>query len=281
MSQRFTIFAYRAQYAWTCAGSRLKNWCDHRIGAPAVGFYERLTAGFNPEAHIDVLPQYSLIYVSVPKAASTTIKAALTALNRKQLPSSENLHTRRRTGLLSPPQVGLSTFYRIATSSSSLRFAFVRNPYARLVSAWADKFKNKPLVPGDAFVETYLQHRLVEDLSLPHGRDKNLSFAQFAEFASATAHQRLNAHWNLQDDLVHMPGLELNLIGRVERFGEDFRRVLDHVGAAGRPIQFIEARYNTSPHLAWQNYYTPPLAKRVYRTYERDFDHFGYPQTAE
>jgi Sulfotransferase family len=236
--------------------------------------------GFDPDAHIDVLPQYNLIYVSVPKCASTTIKAALAALNRKQSPSLGDLHTRRRTGILSPSKVGLSTFYRIATSSDSLRFAFVRNPYTRLVSAWADKFINKPLVFGDIFVETYLQHRLVADVSLPHGRDENLSFAQFAEFASATAHQRLNAHWNLQDDLVDMPGLELNLIGRVESFAEDFRRVLNHTGSAGRPSQFIETRYNTSQHLAWQNYYTPQLAKRVYRAYERDFDRFRYPQMA-
>ena len=128
-------------------------------------------------------------------------------------------------------------------------------------------------------METYLQHRLVADKSLPHGRDQNLSFAQFAEFASATAHQRLNAHWNLQNDLLDMPGLELNLIGRVENFADDFGHVLDHVGSAGRPSQFIEARLNTSQHLAWQNYYPPPLAKSVYRAYERDFDRFKYLQT--
>jgi hypothetical protein len=149
-----------------------------------------------------------------------------------------------------------------------------------LVSAWADKFKSKPLVPGDAFVEVYLQHRLAAGTSLLYGKDQTLSFAQFAEFASATAHQRLNAHWNLQDDLLNMPGLELNLIGRVERFAEDFRRVLDRIGSARWASQFIGARHRASQHFAWQDYYTPQIAKRVYCAYECDFDRFGYPQTA-
>ena len=280
MSLRIGCLAHRLEYAFTCVGSHLKNWRDYYVNAPAVSFYETLASGFEPEAHIDVLPQFNLIYVSVPKCASTTIKAALAALNRKQSPSLDRLHTRRRTGLLSPSRVGLSTFYRIATSPTSLRFAFVRNPYARLVSAWADKFRDKPLVSGDAFVELYLRHRLAAGRSLPYGKDQTLSFAEFAEFASATARQRLNAHWNLQDDLLNMPGLDLNLIGRVECFAEDFRRVLDSVGSAGRASQFIEARYNASQHIAWQNYYTPQLAKRVHNAYERDFDRFGYSQTA-
>lgn len=275
MSRAVTSLAHRVQYSWACAGSQLKNWRDYYTKAPAVFFYDTLASGFDPEAHIDVLPDYNLIYISVPKCASTTIKAALAALNRRQSPSLRDLHTRRSTGILSPSRAGLSTFYRIATSSDSLRFTFVRNPYARLVSAWADKFKNKPLVPGDTFVELYLEHRLAADISLPHGKDQTLSLAQFAAFASATAHRRLNSHWNIQDDLLDMPGLKLNLIGRVECFAEDFRHVLDHVGLLN---QFITVRHNASQHLAWRNYYTPQLAERVYKAYERDFDRFRYPR---
>ena len=278
MVEGIRYFARHLEYVFACAGSHLRNWRDYCVDAPAVSFHKTLTLGYELEARIDVLPQFNLIYVGVPKCASTTIKAALAAWNGRTLSAPDDLHTRRRTGLLSPSRVGLSTFYRIATDPTSLRFAFVRNPYARLVSAWADKLEGKPLVPGDPFVEVYLRHRLAAGASLPYGRDQTLSFAQFAEFASATAHQRLDAHWNLQDDLLNMPGLELNLIGRVERFAEDFRHVLDRIGFPG--WSKIEARHNSSQHLAWQKYYTPQLAKRVYGAYERDFDRFGYPQTA-
>jgi hypothetical protein len=34
-----------------------------------------------------------------------------------------------------------------------------------------------------------------------------------------------------------------------------------------------------SLHHSWPVYYTPSLADRVYRAYERDFDRFGYART--
>jgi hypothetical protein len=66
-----------------------------------------------------------------------------------------------------PRHVGMSTFYRLVTSPGTLRFSFVRNPYARLVSAWADKYRDKPLVPGDSFIDQYLKYRR-DDGQAPH-----------------------------------------------------------------------------------------------------------------
>ena len=234
--------------------------------------------GLDPEAHIDVLPQHRLIYVSVPKCASTTIKSALSALELGVVPPPSKVHTRRYSGLHSPTQVGLSTFRRLVNSAGTLRFAFVRNPYARLVSAWADKFQNKPLVPGDSFVELYLRHRPCIDPALPQGADHTLSFAQFVAFAVGSANHRINAHWQAQDDLLNMPGMKLDFVGKVETFDKDFTRVLDHVGADHRLRQAIHVFYNASAHGPWPDYYTDALAANVYRAYERDFDRFGYPR---
>ena len=103
-----------------------------------------------------------------------------------------------------------------------------------------------------------------------------MSFAQFVEFASETADRRVNTHWQLQDDLLDMPGIKLDLVGKVETFHDDFIRVLDHVGAAGRLRQAIGIQLNASRHQPWQDYYTDALAARVHRAYERDFDRFGY-----
>lgn len=46
-----------------------------------------------------------------------------------------------------------------------------------------------------------------------------------------TAQDRVDAHWHLQAGLLDMPGIELNLIGKVESFEQDFMHVLDHVQA--------------------------------------------------
>ncbi len=232
--------------------------------------------GFDPDRHIDVLPRHHLIYLSVPKCASTTIKSALSELQSGALPAADQIHVRRNSGLTSPSQVGLSTFHRLATGAATLRFAFVRNPYARLVSAWADKFQNKPLVPGDSFTDLYLNHRAAIDPALPLGAEQTLSFAQFVEFAVATGHRRINAHWQTQDDLLNMPGISLDFVGKVETFREDFVRILDHAGADQRTRQAIDFYHNVSRHGPWADYYSDALAARVHRAYECDFDRFGY-----
>lgn len=253
------------------------NLRDHWLDAPAVSFFEAMCArAFDPDAHIDALPRHRLIYVSVPKCASTTIKSALSALELGLAPAPDKIHTRRYSGLRSPTQIGLSAFHRLATSAATLRFAFVRNPYARLVSAWADKFQDKPLVPGDSFVDLYLTHRAAIDARLPDGPDQTLSFAQFVEFAVASSSSRVNSHWQTQDDLLDMPGVKLNFVGRVESFREDFGRVLDHVGADQSIRQSLGLNFNASLHRPWPDYYTDALAERVHRAYECDFDRFRY-----
>jgi hypothetical protein len=263
--------------------SQIRNLYDLIADPAAARFFQTLIdSGFDPNAHIDVLPWQALIYVCVPKSASTTIKAALTTLQGNAASRSpEALHTRRRSGLRSPAQIGIAQFYRLATSSDTLRFTFVRNPYSRLVSAWANKYRGKPLVRGDSFVDLYLANRKTIDATLPKGASNTLSFPQFVTFAAATADRRLNAHWHLQDDLVSMPGIALDFVGKVESFHTDFNRVLDHAGADERLRQVIAVNRNTSRHAPWQTYYDQALAERVYRAYRQDFERFGYSRTIE
>lgn len=239
-----------------------------------------MAGGFDPRAHIDVLPQHKLLYVCVPKCASTTIKAILSALNGRTDVAPQRVHNRRHSTLRSPAQISVSAFHQLATSPAALRFAFVRNPYARLVSAWADKFRDKPLVHGDAFVNHYLTHREGYDRTLPHGADRSLSFGEFVEFAVATAHHRLDAHWHSQSDLLAMPGITLDVVGKVEAFSVDFIPILEHVQAEVPVRRRVAMHMNASPHLPWPDYYSDAMAARVHRAYERDFDLFGYQRAA-
>src|ERR1035437_6726329 len=82
----------------------------------------------------------------------------------------------------------------------------------------------------------------------------------------------------LQDDILNMPCLALNFIGRVETFTRDIVRVLDQVRADQQLRQAAVMPLRASPHQSWPLYYTQNLADRVYRAYERDFDRFGYPR---
>ncbi len=242
----------------------------------AVDFYSEInTNGYAPNAHVDALPDHKLIYVSVPKSASTSIKMTLSRLIGRH-PSPDQVHQRRYSGLPSPFEIGPAKFLRLVTDPAALRFTFVRNPYHRLLSAWADKFQGRPLRPGNAFIDQYLAGRASIDPRLPGENADELSFADFVTYATATAATRLDAHWQVQDDILDVPGLIYDVIGRVETFNKDIMHVLEHVNADAALRRNARIPVRASAHRSWQDYYTPDLTRRVRRAYERDFDRFGY-----
>jgi hypothetical protein len=112
---------------------------------------------------------------------------------------------------------GFSVFHRLTKSAEALRFTFVRNPCARLLSTWSDRFQGRRLIAGNPSIDAYRTHRAAISRSLPDGSDQTLSFPEFVEFATATVDQRIDIHWQLQDDFATVPRLPLNLIGKVER----------------------------------------------------------------
>jgi len=261
----------------------IENWARRQIvgwrDPQSYAFYTRLVAdGFAPNAHIDVLPEQRVIYVCVPKNASTRIKMTLSVLLGRSLRSEWEVHKGKLSGLKSPKRVGLTVFHRLATDPHALRFAFVRNPYARLVSCWLNKFREVPLIPAKPSVDSYLAWRQQNDPSLPEGPTNTLSFDEFINFATMTAQDRVDAHWHLQTGLLEMPGIELNLVGKVESFERDFMRVLDHVQASDALRADASKPANVSHHIDWRSYYTNELANRVYKAYELDFERFQYPR---
>jgi Sulfotransferase family len=224
------------------------------------------------------LPDHRLIYVSVPKCASSRIKLTLSALLGRSPRSISEVHNRRTSGLKGPRQVGLPRFRAIAVDPRALRFSFVRNPYDRLVAGWAYWFRDQPLVAGHPPVDVYLAYRRHVAASLPAGAGRTLGFADFVTFATATATARIDAHWQLQADLLDVPGVTLNLVGKLESFDRDFARVLSHVRAPEKLRHQAILPVNESNRAACSTYYTQELADRVYRAYERDFDCLGYPR---
>lgn len=250
------------------------------LNPAAVTFYENLlVGGYEPDQLLFVLPRHKLIYVAVPKVASTRIKRTLAKvegrLSRSLKPSRRSLPR----GPYGPRSMTVNSFYRLATSPDTLRFSFVRNPYARAVSCWAHKFADQPLIHGNSFIDAYLAIRQEIDTDLPVGPDRTLSFAEFVVFAAATAKARHDIHLQTQDEILNMPGITLDLIGKMETFDADFVRVLDHLDASDEIRRDAAIMINKSRHDDWPNYFTRELADRIYRAYECDFDRFSYARS--
>ena len=250
------------------------------LNPAAVEFYEKLRAGgYEPDQLLFVLPKHKLIYVAVPKVASTLIKSILARVEGRFSRTMKLSHRARYRGPYGLRNMTIGSFVRLATGPDTLRFSFVRNPYARVVSCWAQKFADKPLVRGNSFIDAYLAIRHEIDARLPAGAGRTLSFAEFAVFAAATAKARHDIHMQTQDEILSMPGIELDLIGKVETFDADFVRILDHLDASDEIRREATIVINGSRHDAWTTYYTPELADRIYRAYECDFDRFRYARS--
>ena len=261
------------------AGRRLAQWSRH----DAAAFYERLLAeGYNPERFIRVVTEPPMIYISVSKAASTRIKAILSEIAGKRSLVTNPARESKFRDTANPRRVGFGTFYRLAKNPETLRFTFVRNPYQRLVSCWANKFQGLPLTAGDGKIETYLAWRSEVDPRLPSGPDRTMSFSDFVVYACATNTLRIDQHWNLQTDVIEMPGIALDFIGKVENFAVDISRVLDHAQADADLRTRIAERamqpLNPSSRGRCAQYFTAELAEMTYRAYEQDFDRLRYPK---
>jgi hypothetical protein len=251
----------------------------------AVAFYDRVaTKSFDVENVITVVPSHRVIYFLIPKAANTRIRTTLGEMTGRRslslLPSRWG-----RVGYPRHPRtISVRAFHQLATDPKTLRFTFVRNPYDRLVSCWANKFLDKPLVKrkmfteGEFSIERYLAAKKDIDTPLPEGPDKTLSFSDFVTYATAIAERRVDYHMQRQSDLLRVPGVPVDFIGKVENFSNDIVRVLDHVGASDELLKRVAVQLNKSAISRVSEYYTPELAARVFRAYEADFDLLGYPR---
>ena len=228
------------------------------------------------ESHILVLPRHKLIYVAIPKAASTRIRKILARAEGRFSRSLRADKRSRYRGPYGPRNKTIGSVYRVATDSAALRFSFVRNPYARAVSCRADKFAGKPLVGGDPFIDAYPAARRNIDARLPSGAHACLSFAEFVAFVAGAAEAHNDSHIQSQSNILDIPGMQFDFIGRVESFGADFARVLDHLKVSDDERREAATLVNESHHDSWQNYYTRHLADCIYRAYEQDFDQFRY-----
>lgn len=149
----------------------------------------------------------------------------------------------------------MSVHYRVNHLRGYFKFAFVRNPFDRVVSCWHSK-----VIESNYFRLDDETHRRLAD------------FPEFVAFLCSLDLQVGDPHLRLQSRLIDLNAVDF--LGRHERFAEDFAEVCRtlSIPADGVP------RINTSEKRnGFETYYDAGLAKRVATAYRRDFQIFGYP----
>ena len=203
------------------------------------------------------LPRLKAIYLPVPKAAGSTVLSTLVAADGSPHLVGIVDHNTDEARHLVSAEHDLRGFWHALHDPACLRFAFVRNPYARIVSAYLDKIASgrKP--------------RFTKWLGLP----PDVGLLDFLRRISEQEVDEMNRHWRPQSALIS-PKVKLDFLGRFERFNEDFVKVLDRLGADSAAIKERRAHQTAADsRLDIIGVEEKALIDRIYRN---DFERFGY-----
>ena len=143
--------------------------------------------------------------------------------------------------------------YPRAMFDNYFKFAFVRDPFDRLVSCWRNKVLDE-------------NHFGLSESQ----RDDFQDFGQFLNWVELQDLDRGDHHLRKQQRLVDLN--HVDFIGRMESFEHDFIRVCETLGISWRvvPKRNVSITVNDNAALRQEN------IDRVVRLYEIDFQLFGY-----
>jgi hypothetical protein len=150
----------------------------------------------------------------------------------------------------------------IKNAERYFKFAFVRNPYARLVSCYIDRAVSKGYFEGYIF-----------------RMQRNITFAEFVKKIVKIPDFLADRHFKSQYSVLYRRGkLLVDYVGKVENIEQDWLIVAEKCGFEPSVV-----RENLStPKEGKRDYrlfYTQELADMVYQRYRNDFELLGY-QTA-
>lgn len=206
------------------------------------------------------------VYSRIFKAANNTVVASLyhaergqKITSRTELRSIKDQHFSRPSTLSITQTTEVQNFY--------FKFAIVRNPYTRVLSAYLDKVVRHK--EG--------KHDLVADyLGKPTGYE--ISFGDFLDYLEEGGINQ-NAHWARQSDLLLFAVEIFDYIGKTENLSTDLPAILREIFERTYPLVSVsDHRTRASKEVIEL---TTTLKDRIYRLYEIDFDNFGYSRQIE
>lgn len=191
------------------------------------------------------LEKYKTAYFYIPKVASSSIKALCTEILELQV--DREFH---KVDFPSLPRTEL------LKDSEIFKFAFVRNPFDRLVSCYASKVVNRKDFAQDE-------------------KWNNVSFDQYVRMVCQLPTDRMDIHFRPQHTFIADSDgkLLVDFLGRLENIESDIRTVFER---AGFPDSFILRRRFRSSRDQYRNYYSEQTSKLVEERFKTDLQLLDY-----
>lgn len=219
------------------------------------------------------------VYFVIQKVACSSIKTALMPffdVNPKKFEAERVDGTRvvlvHKLFDRSPYQVDREAMLRRLDEDyrDYFKFAFVRNPWDRIVSCYSQKIASAPRIPG----------RKQANLNPPDEEDRfypGMPFADFVEAVHATPDEQANVHFRSQHTAVCDPEgwVMADFVGRFENLREDFKIVAEKIGV---PRLELPHRLKSQSRQGrdYTEFYDDRLRELVHDRYREDIERFGY-----
>ena len=194
-----------------------------------------------------VSDSYKFVFHHVPKTGGTSITAALAPYSnlwKGTLPSDEKHGWQvqfHNVGLHLPVKEVIDSVNNYPKGYFS--FAFVRNPFEVIVSAWdSEKYKD---------FDAYVEHEVFTGLQI---------------CARRTQYEYLTDEEG---------SLLVDFVGRYENLSGDFYEI---IGKIGVPLMLLPKRNISRERKSqdYKKYFTPLSKKTVEQKFEKDLEYFGY-----
>jgi hypothetical protein len=156
------------------------------------------------------------------------------------------------------------------TFNEYFKWAFVRNPYDRIVSAYESCHEILPLVKE--FKE------FIEILYSQKEKIKNLPYIKWSGLPKIDIPVN-RIHFFPMTPMFMLDGeIQMDFIGKVENLPHDWFTVCDKLCIWDKTLSHNNKRHNNprNRNSHYKDLYDPDLQKKVYEIYEEDFLNFGY-----
>ena len=233
-----------------------------------------------------VMPRWEAVYVSVNKAACTSLKWLVAELQgedpehfhrslSREISRTMTIH-RRSLWRKTPMAKRLSDerLEEISPERGWFVFAVVRHPTARLFSAWQSKL----LLREPWWVEQFGGEEWFPRVP-EHGDDIVDEFVRFARLIARDPEQTImrNRHFAPQGWMLAADRMPYTRIYRTSEIGElleDFEKHLRAHGYDGGPLELLRA--NETPLKPIASLFPPDVLDISRALYADDFERFGY-----
>lgn len=194
-----------------------------------------------------VLLDYKAIYFNIPKVAQSSLADAFKKISRiYELPY----------------------YRREGEYKNYFKFAFVRNPYDRIISLYFDKIKNIGADDFEAgiFLGFLKYHKFYE----------GISFKEFVKAIHSIPEKEADPHFRSQYALLtdKEGNLILDFIGKFENLEKDYKKICKKIGVNTPPT--LSHKKESKREKKYRGYYDEETKKLVRERYKKDLEMFGY-----